>query len=148
MPDGDDPKVKAGCGLPNTGCDGVAVAAELKEKTVPDEALVGDANTMDAVLVALEAEDAPKENPVEEEAELNIGDLGVCQLEPNTVDMELEAEPTGFASEEVEEATPKEVAAPELNSLFTEVEELNKELPEEGATFAVNPKGDDADELN
>lgn len=130
--------MKAGLGLPNPGCDGVDAAGELKAKALLDP------NIMDVVLVVvLEAEDAPKANPVEEDAEVNAGtnieDLDVGQLELNAVDIELVVELIELASEEVEEASPK--VAPELN-----VEELNKEPPEEKALFAVNPKGDDPDD--
>lgn len=131
--------------LPNTGCGGVDAAGELKENTESEEALVDDPNITDVVLLALEDEDAPNANPVEDDAELKMGDLGVCQVEPNPVDIELVVEPTVLASEEVE-VSPK--VAPELNNLFILFGELNKELPEEKVGLAVNPKGNDVDELN
>lgn len=44
----------------------VVAAAEVNEKIELDEALVGDANTTGALLVAAaQTEDPPKENPVD-----------------------------------------------------------------------------------
>ena len=145
LPDGDEPDLKPGFGLPNTGCDGVVDAGELKGEAGPDETL--GANPMDALLLVTALEVAPKENGVEEEEDVeNPIDFGACQLEPKTVDAGLAMELTEMDSEEVvEEASPKE--APELNSLDVE-EEPNVGLPEEKAALPVKAKGVDAGELN
>jgi hypothetical protein len=144
LPD-EEPNPKLGFGAPNTGCDGVADAGELKGKEGPDETLEVDPNTMGALLVPV-LEVAPKANNVEEEedgVELNPVDFGACQLEPNTADAGLAMELTELDSE-VEELSPNVV--PELNNL--DVEEPNVELPEEKAELVVKLKGIDAGELN
>ncbi|CAL5360084.1 unnamed protein product [Camellia sinensis] len=79
--------VKTGTALPNMGCaweEAVAVeAAEVNMKMESNEPLVGvdDPNTIGALLVAAtETEDAPKENPVDGDAELNVElNEGMCR---------------------------------------------------------------------
>ena len=89
--------MKTGTALPNMGCaweEAVAVeAAEVNMKMESNEPLVGvdDPNTIGALLVAAtETEDAPKENPVDGDAELNVelneGLVG-CQVELNKLEV-------------------------------------------------------------
>ena len=133
LPDGEEPNVKLGFGPPNTDCDGVAGAGELKGKVGADETLEVDPNSTGALLIPV-LEAAPKANGIEEEedgVELNPVDFSACQLEPNTPDAGLTMELTELDTEEVEELSPKVV--PELTNL--DAEEPNVELPEEKAVF-------------
>ena len=59
---------------------------ELNENMEANEALVEEPKTIGALLLlATEAKDPPKENPVDFEP--NIGDLVVCQLELNKLEL-------------------------------------------------------------
>ncbi|MBA0750308.1 hypothetical protein Gogos_001724 [Gossypium gossypioides] len=141
--EGVDPNTKPGLVLPNTGCDGVAAAAEVNENMELEEAPVDDPKIVGELLGALTEVDDPKENPDDDP---NVGVLGACQLEPNAPAAMPLLELRELVSED-EELIPK--LAPELKGLATDADDPKIELPEEKVAFPANPKdGDDADEEN
>lgn len=135
--------------LPNTGCDEVAAAAEVKENMELEEAPVDDPKIVGALLGAVIEADDPKENPDEEDGlnvEPNRGALGACQLEPKVPEAMPLLELRELASEE-EELIPN--VAPEPKGLASDTDDPNTELPEEIVVFPASPNdGDDADEAN
>lgn len=131
--------------LPKAGCDEVAVAAEVNGNMELDEALEDDPNT-GALLLVVEDADAPNENTVEGDVELNAetntGVLGLCQLEPKTLVVVPLLELIELASEdEAEELNPNDGTEP--NGAATEVEEPNIELLEEKEGFVAKPNDED-----
>lgn len=145
MFEGAELNANTGFELPKAGCDEVAVAAEVNGNMELDEALVDDPNT-GALLVAAEDADAPNENTVEGDAELNTepntGVLGLCQLEPNRLVVVPLLELIELASN-VEVAEPNPNDGIEPNGAATEVEEPNIELLEEKEGFAAKPNDED-----
>ena len=131
--------------LPNTGCDGVAAAAEVNGNKELDEAPVDDPKIIGVLLGAVTDADDPKENPVDEEP--NMGVLGACQLEPNVPEAMALLELRELISGE-EELIPN--VAPEPKGLATDAaDDPNTELSEEKVAFPASPNdGDDADEEN
>ena len=130
--------------LPNTGCDGVAAAAEVNGNKELDEAPVDDPKIVGALLGAVIEVDDPNENP--EDDEPNIGVLGACQLEPNVPEAMPLLELKELVSEE-EELIPN--VAPKPKGLATDADDPKTELPEEKVVFPASPNdGDDADEEN
>ncbi|KAK5834852.1 hypothetical protein PVK06_010531 [Gossypium arboreum] len=109
--EGVDPNTKPGIVLPNTGCDGVAAAAEMNENMELEEAPVDEPKRVDAPLGALKEVDDPKENPDDER---NVGVLGACQVEPNAPPAMPLLELRDLVSEE-EELIPK--LEPELKDV-------------------------------
>lgn len=140
---------------PNTMCALLVVPEEATDAPntvgallVAPEEDVDAPNTIGELLVELEAVDAPKENPIDGDTELNVEpnaeDLAGCQPVPNKLGAAPLLEPMELVSgKEAEELSPVD---PVLNSL-AEVES-EKELPDAGVVVPGKPKdGEDMDEV-
>lgn len=88
-----------------------------------------DENIVGKLAEQTDVAEVPKENP-----EAN-GDLLVCQLDPNKVELTPLLEITGLTSEE-EAEVPSPKVVPELKAFDAELEEGNNELPEENVPLA------------
>lgn len=116
------------------GEDKAEAEAVLNEKMGLDEAPVDELKTMDAAFVgAVDVEDAPNENPVDGDGEVNvepkIEDFGLCQLEPKMLEGAV-LELTELAAEEEAEEIPPKLNIPEL-PLLKELEVLIPEAETE-----------------